>query len=238
MNKIYISLLLLLALSFQTAIAQQKKPKPKPVVKVLQTPAVVFGNSNVMYANVDNPITVNVEGVPFGDIQVTCADINLSVSNIGDNKYLVRPFQAGKYTLQISSVMDFRSTNYEVNVIDPPAPTPVLMLNNIGLRKGGEIMVSIFKSASVMLAQVENFDFESKYVITSFTLTRIPKKGDPVSVENQGPTFGPAVVAEIQKCKAGDFYIFSNIKAKASGAADPKPLANTIAYFVKEPVKP
>jgi len=238
MNKIYIILLLALSVSFQTAFAQQKKAKPKPVVKIPQTPFVVFGNSSNFYTNVDNPITIEVEGVAHADVQVSCSDINLSVSNIGDNKYLLRPFQAGTYTLDISSIRDFRSTKYTVNAIDPPLPTPSIMLNNAGLRKGGEIMVSILKGASVMLAQVENFDYDLKYVITGFTLTHIPKKGEPINVENQGPMFGAAVVAEIQKCKAGDLYIFSNIKAKASGATDPRPLTNTIAYFVKEPVKP
>ena len=238
MNKIFIFLLFALSMTAQTAVAQQKKAKPKPVVKIPQTPFVVFGNSNNMYTNVDNPITISVEGVAYADVQVSCSDINLSVSNIGENKYLVRPFQPGTYTLDITSVRDFRSTKYNINAIEPPLPTPSLMLNNVGLRKGGEIMVSILKGASVMLAQVENFDYELKYVITGFTLTHIPKKGEPINVENQGPMFGPAVIAEIQKCKAGDMYIFSNIKAKASGASDPRPLPNSIAYFVKEPVKP
>ncbi len=234
MNKLHI--ILLLSLFTQSVFAQAKKTKPTPtapVVKEVQTPMVSFGKSNIIYVNLDNPMTVTIEGVPNSEIQVTCDDINVSMTNIEENKYIIRPMQAGEYTLTITSKVDWRNSTFAVTAKDVPPPTPMLMLNNNALRKGGEIVASLFKGSTAMLAQIENFDFEAKCVVMGFTLTHIAKKGDPVVLENQGPMFSASIVAAIKNCKPGDLFIFSNVKAKLSGELDPKPLTNTIAYFIK-----
>jgi hypothetical protein len=234
MNKLFF--IIFLSIFTQSAFAQTKKPRPStpaPAPRETQTPVVSFGKSNTVYVNLDNPMTVNVEGVPNGEVQVTCDDTNISITNIEENKYIVRPFQAGSYTLTITSKIDWRTTTYVVSAKNVPDPVPMLMLNNNGLRKGGEIVANLFKGSTAMLAQIENFDFEAKCVVMGFSMTYIPKKGEPVVLENQGPMFSASIVATIKNCKPGDTFIFNNVKAKLSGDLDPKPLNNTIAYFVK-----
>jgi GldM C-terminal domain len=157
----------------------------------------------------------------------------LSISSLEDGKFLVRPSAAGNYTILVTSKVDWRTMNYTVVAKNAPMPTPMLLLNATGLRKGGEIAMNVFKGATAMLAQIENFDFDAKCGIAGFTLTHIPKKGEPVAVENIGPMFNATVVAAIQKCKPGDLYLFSNIKTKLPGDLEARPLSNTIGYFIK-----
>lgn len=234
MNKLYIIILFFFVqLSLN---AQTKKPKPTsatPIAKQTMTPMVAFGKNNTAYVNIDNPMLVDIDGVPSSEVQVTCDDVSLIVNSIEGNRYIVRPTLEGTYTLTIQSKIDWRSTTYTVVAKLPPAPTPSLMMNNNNLRKGGEISANIFKGSTALLAQIENFDFEAKCVVTNFKVTYIAKKGDPVVLENQGPMFSPTVVATIKNAKAGDTFIFDNIKAKLSGELEPKPIAGTIAYFIK-----
>lgn len=233
MKKTYITTFFLLLVAF-VGFAQQKKARPTtPIAKENQTPVISFGNNNAVYVNVDNPMTVSVEGVPNSELQVTCDDVNLNITNIEENKFIVRPYQAGEYTITITSKVDWRNTTYSVSAKPFPNPTPMLMMNNNGLRKGGEVSVTVFKGVTAMLAQIENFDFDAKCGIAEFSLTYIPKKGDPQVVENKGPMFAANVVALIQKCKPGDFYYFSNVKAKLPNDPDAKPINGTIAYYIK-----
>lgn len=232
-NKYILLILLFVQLSLN---AQTKKPKPSSTPaapKQAMTPMVSFGKNNSVYVNIDNPMLVDIDGVPPSEVQVTCDDVSLIVNSIEGNRYIVRPTLPGDFTLNIQSKIDWRSTTYVVSAKLPPAPTPSVMMNNNNLRKGGEIAANVFKGSTALLAQIENFDFEAKCVVTGFKMTYIAKKGDPVVVENQGPMFSPTVVATIKNAKAGDLFIFDNIKAKLSGELEPKPIQGTIAYFIK-----
>jgi hypothetical protein len=234
MNKLYIFYFLFLFAQLNI-YAQTKKPKPSPVatLKETMTPMVTFGKNNVVYVNIDNPMLVDIDGVPPSEVQVTCDDASLIINSIEGNRYLVRPTLPGDFTLNIQSKIDWRSTTYLVSAKLPPAPTPSVMLNNNNLRKGGEIAANVFKGATALLAQIENFDFEAKCVVTGFKVTHIAKKAEPIVIENQGPMFSPNLVATIKNAKAGDLFIFDTIKAKLSGDLEPKPIAGTIAYFIK-----
>jgi hypothetical protein len=235
MNKLYIFIFLLFNIATQTVVAQKKtsKPAPMPSAPAPQTPAISFGKSNLMYVNFDNPMTVAVDGVPGSEIQVTCDNANMSITTLEEGKFLVKPMAEGEYTLVVTSKVDWRTTNYSVTAKNAPLPSPALLLNATGLRKGGEIAMNVFKGATAMLAQIDNFDFDAKCGIAGFTLTHIAKKGEPVTIENTGPMFNATVVAAIQKCKPGDLYLFSNIKAKIPNDLEPRTLPNTIGYFVK-----
>lgn len=235
MNKLYIYIFIVLNIFTQSAFAQKKTSRPAatPAAAQPQTPVVSFGNSNLLYVNFDNPMTVSVNNVPGSELQVTCDDANMSISSLEDGKFMVRPSAAGNYTLVVTSKVDWRAMNYTVVAKNAPMPIPALLLNATGLRKGGEIAMNVFKGATAMLAQIENFDFDAKCGIAGFTLTHIAKKGEPVAIENVGPMFNATVVAAIQKCKPGDLYLFSNIKTKLPGDLEPRPLSNTIGYFIK-----
>jgi hypothetical protein len=235
MKKLYI-VIFLLSITFVTSTLAQKKqtrPAATPAAPQPQVPMVSFSKSSLMYVNFENPMTVTIDGVPSSEIQVTCDDMNVSLTSLEEGKFLVKPTQAGEYKLTITSKVDWRTMNYAISAKDAPMPTPMLLLNATGLRKGGEIAMNVFKGATAMLAQIENFDFDAKCGIAGFTLTHIAKKGEPVVIENQGPMFNATVVAAIQKCKPGDLYLFSNIKTKLPNDLEPRPLPNTIGYFVK-----
>lgn len=234
MHKLFLIITISL-IGFNTTFAQKKpaRPTPAPATPTPQTPSVSFGSGNTVYVNIENPVTINVSGVATTDVQVSCEDVNLSITNMDNGKYTFKPFQEGTYTVAITSVVDWRTTSYSVSAKSIPLPTPMLMLNSTGLRKGGDIVANIFKGATAMLAQVENFEFDAKCGVASFTLTYIGKKQDPIVLENQGPMFNASIVSTIQKCKPGDFYIFSNIKVKMPNETDPRPVDNTIAYFIK-----
>ena len=69
-----------------------------------------------------------------------------------------------------------------------------------------------------ILARLDNFDFDAKFVVTSFTVTYLPRRGEPEEASSStqyltGPNAAPSVAAIMAKLKPGDKVFFENIKA-------------------------
>ena len=175
----------------------------------LRSVAVSLDKMNVFYVGVENPVTVSAAGVSTKDLKVNASGVTLTPN--GKSKYIVKPSKPGAASITVSGGgLEPTKFDYKVKRI----PDPVVKL---GKATGGNIKSGIFKAMPGLIPWLENFDFEAKCKIQGFDVTRVAKRADPVVGKNPGGTFNGKAANMIKAAKAGDLYLFENIKGRCPG---------------------
>ncbi len=168
---------------------------------------------NVMYIGVDNPVTLSASGYNIQDVDLIVPD--------GVTKKAV-PNANGKYNLEVTKkgpmVYQIKAKNRDgsivtllsdtVRVKEIPDPSATLMK-----KKGGPLPTASVRVQLGLFAEVENFEFATRFVVTEFRFLWIPKVGDAFPVFNKGAKFGNDIKDILQRVQPGDQILFSEIKA-------------------------
>jgi len=176
--------------------------------------SIQLDKMNVFYIGVANPITVSAAGYSVEDISVSIP--GAEVKNTGKGTYDVTVNQPGKVQASIlaktpAGLKPVGGLEVRVKTI----PDPVA---KVAGKTGGVLGSAVFRAQSGIPAILENFDFEARFVVTSFDFSWLPKRG-----EYQGPfTVNSALfsadgrVANYQtsQAKPGDKIFIENIKAR------------------------
>ena len=91
-----------------------------------------------------------------------------------------------------------------------------------------KMSVAELKVYNTLYAAFENFDFDASCNITQFQITKVSKGKDPVFVTNKGGDFNGRTTSLIQTAKAGDKFIFDNIKTLCNGDIASRELSSLI----------
>ncbi len=169
---------------------------------------------NVFYIGVDNPVDISVPGVPkeFIVASMTNGTIKEDKSNGG---WIVRPAKgdiSGKKTkVTVTAEIDSKkremgSVSFRVKMV----PDPVA---KVAMSKGGRIQRAILLAQTGVFAEIENFDFEMPFRVTSFDVTAIQKGFEVVESSNNN-RFTEDQRKLIERLRRGDKVNFENIKAK------------------------
>lgn len=179
--------------------------------------SISLDKMNVFYIGVPNPITFSASGVPAGSLKYSAENCTLTPVE-GVNKYVVNVTTPGaKAKISLSGTRgDGTSTTFgtwEYRIKRIPDPYPV-----IAGKKGGSAVANELKVQDAIIARLDNFDFAAKFSVTSFTVTYLPRRGDPEEAQSNsqylsGPNASPSVSAIMAKLKPGDKIFFENIKA-------------------------
>jgi len=181
--------------------------------------SISLDKMNVFYIGVPNPITFSASGVPAGNIKYTSENCTLTPTPAaGVNKYEVNVTTPGaKAKITLSATLSDGTTKsfgtYEYRVKRIPDPYP-----SIANKRGGSIAVNELKAQQAIFAKLDNFDFDAKFVVTSYTVTYLPRRGDPMEAQSSsqyltGPNANGPVNDILSKLKVGDKIFFENIKA-------------------------
>ena len=129
---------------------------------------------NILYLGLDNPIDISVPGVTPDNIRATISSGSLAKGRVkyGNRTYpgtwVAKP-RPGRNEVQITvrSIKEDGSTQNHGNVTfrvrRPPPP-----IAKIAGKKGGTISLAELNSQIGMAAEVEDFEFDIKYQVTSF----------------------------------------------------------------------
>jgi hypothetical protein len=93
-------------------------------------------------------------------------------------------------------------------------PDPVA---KVGGKTGGGLLTNIFKAQSGVLADLSQFDFDARFVVTSFQFSTLPKHSDligPYTVNSSKWENSKDVMQAIGRAKPGDKVFIEEIKAK------------------------
>jgi gliding motility-associated protein GldM len=177
---------------------------------VAQPSATVSADKmNVFYKGVDNPVTISVPGVPNEKVRASIS--NGSLSPTGGGHYIVRVTGGTEAVINVSAEMDggsrpMGSTKFRVKSI--PTPVPRVANKNGGNFSKAEIIASPYVTAAL-----ENFDFDLKFNVVSYTFTYKGGGGDLLDISGQGMMLNDQMKNLISKSKRGDRFYFDNIIA-------------------------
>lgn len=171
--------------------------------------AVMLDKMNVIYIGVDNPMTIS-SGSGDEKTKVSINGSGATLQKVGPGKYNAKATTVGK--TKVSVAVEGAKTppkEFEVRVKRIPDPVPTVG----GKLKGGNVAAGTIKAQSGLMALLENFDFDAKFQIKSFTMIYVPKGNDPVREETNGPSFSSKMTDILGRCKGKDIIIFDDIRA-------------------------
>ena len=177
-----------------------------------------------MYIGVPNPISVTAAGVSSNELKVNCSGCDLKKSAQG--KYIATVSKPGDITVNVSGG-GLPNTPYKFRVKRIPDPVA-----RLGKKADGSMGNGEFKAQRGVIPWLDNFDFEAKCKIDGFTLTRVPKRQDPIQNANRGGTFDAKSQRLVGAAKPGDTYYFENVKARCPGDAAGRKI-NTMVFKIK-----
>ncbi|MBX2872962.1 MAG: M48 family metalloprotease [Saprospiraceae bacterium] len=181
---------------------------------------------NVLYLDVEHPITVAAEGVPAAELKVTSEDLEVIPKSSG--KYVLKGKKLGEATLEISGPGGkIREAQYEVRRFPDVLPS-----------LAGEMGGTIWKSTLDKLDRIElstPTDFPNQCRLTSFNVTYVRKGQDPEEVVNHTGVFSTRTRELFNKAAQGDIYYFDKMKCQCGTEAEERRTAAMVfTIAVKE----
>lgn len=168
---------------------------------------------NVFYIGVENPVSVSAAGVSSNDLQVSISGGGGSIKKVGSANYIVEVTEQSndvKVNISAPSIGLKDSKPFRAKRI----PDPVAKLGNI---PSGTVGNGEFRAQGGVAAHLDNFDFDARCVIQSFTLYRAEPRKDLQDAPNDGAKFGPKAQALVNQAKPGDRYTIQDVKARCPG---------------------
>jgi gliding motility-associated protein GldM len=180
--------------------------------------SISLDKMNVFYMGVDNPITLSASGIQSSNLSVNPgAGITLTPVGGQIGKFTVNTTatQPGKTSITLTAKLPdggsktFGPFEYRIKRIPDPFPT-------VATKKGGIISLSELKVQTFVKAQLDNFDFDARFAVTSFDVTLQPKRStDLISESITGELLTDQKASSvIGRAKIGDRISFENIKAR------------------------
>jgi len=194
---------------------------PEQTYMVAKPSAVVSPEKmNVLYIGVPNPLSISAPGISLDDIKVTMTGGTLK-STDKKGHYTAEVTTPGAAKVTISGVMEkgkpaivLGYQDFRVKRIPPPTP------QFAGKTSGVTSAVNL-RAQERVFAKLENFEFDTKYTITSFLLIIQKPRQDAIQIKGTGQDLNAAMKAAMAGITAGTRIYFDDITAVGPGGSVP-----------------
>ncbi|KGE88897.1 MAG: GldM family protein [Phaeodactylibacter xiamenensis] len=190
-----------------------------------QAVAVAADKMNVLYAGVDNPVTISAAGIPSATMRVNASGTDLQP--LGGSAYIARPDKPGKAVITVSGE-GLAPINFEYRV--KKIPDPVL---EIAQKRGGTLPAGTFRAQQGIIPVLDNFDFQARCEITGFEVVRKPEQADIAVAHNSGARFAGTARRLIDAAEHGDTYYFNEVKVRCPGDTGPARELNSLIFKIR-----
>jgi len=175
--------------------------------------AVAADKMNVLYIGVDNPISVSAAGVSPTDLQVAFNGCGATKTGGQGGKFIVKATSPGTLTINVSA-----KTKDGVKPQGPPIKFRVKKIPDPVTKVGGQSGNVDMKKQQLsqiggVIADLPGFDFDAKFVVTTFELSAVVK-GALKSVVCSGNQLSGEARAILASAGVGSKIFFDNVKAK------------------------
>jgi len=168
-------------------------------------------NMNVLYAGLDNPISVSVPGVAQKDVTATFDGPGVLQKN-PDGSYSVKPTTKGSAKVIVSAKVDGKNMPMgDIAFRIKKVPSPISTLD--GVYTGGNISVNKFKSTSGVVPRLDNFDFPARFNVVSYKITIVTTDGNK-PYQCAGPVYDNKFKNAMKTLKKGQSIFFDDIIVK------------------------
>ncbi len=176
---------------------------------------------NVLYAGIDNPISISVPGVPMNAVQANMTNGNLTRK--GDT-WVARPGQVGtEAVISVTAQMDGRSQqvgSMTFRVRKLPDPSPFIPIKdaqgNTVSYKGfpKKISKAALMAAETLGAALDDDLLNVSYSVVSFSTVFYDSMGNAIPEVSNGNAFSPRQKEQFKRLKPGKTFFISEVKAK------------------------
>ncbi len=174
---------------------------------------------NVLYAGIDNEISISVPGLAPQDVSATMS--NGSLTRKG-NLWVAKPTAVGKdVTIAISAkTADGKSrelANKVFRVRPLPDPTPYIEYTdnngNPAMFKGGALSKAVLVNAGGIKAAIDDGILNIPFRVTSFKTVFFDSMGNAIPEVSQGSQFSERQKEQIRRLQRGKYFYISGVKA-------------------------
>lgn len=164
---------------------------------------------NVFYIGVDNPVDISAPAVANDQIRPSIS--NGSISKASGGGWVVRVSKPGTAVVNVSAEVDGKSKSMgkmEFRVKRIPDP-----IGKVGGQTGGAMRKAQLLASATVRAELENFDFDVKAEVVSYSVSYL-NKGLLNEVTVNGGRITDQIKGVFRNLRVGDKIYFDNIKAK------------------------
>lgn len=175
---------------------------------------------NVLYAGIDNPVSISVPGVSMGDISASMT--NGTLTRQGDH-WVARPAKIGTdAVVTVTAQMDGRAvtmaeTKFRVRKL--PDPTPFIAYkdaqgNTEHYRGGKPIAKALLVAAPGLEAAIDDGLLDTPFTVESFETVFFDSSGNAMPEVSAGASFSQRQKQQFQRLTRGKRFFISRIRAK------------------------
>jgi len=183
-----------------------------PFLSPSQNFAVGVDRNNILYVGVDNPLSIAVTSVPNKSI---IAKASLGKVSYQYNTYVFNSEVPGATEITLyqkvkGNLKKIGSNYFRIKLI----PDPVFKIAS----GKDSIRLVEFQNQQYVRAELENFDFDTRFTIKKFTAIIISKDTCKYKeIENETNEIGESLHSEFTKLNVSDIVIFKNILVSGPG---------------------
>lgn len=177
---------------------------------------------NIMYAGLENPISVSAPGFTSDEINVRVTGGTLKTVNKAKGDYVVIPNNVKENVHVYATVVkDGKSSNlsdkaYRVKAVPKPEAT-------IGGVSEGKLSKTRMIAAGKIVPQMDDFEFEGySFQIVSYDVSMQYGSESQDIGKMTGDSFNESLRDYINRSKRGTKFIFNNIRANGPGGIKPR----------------
>lgn len=167
--------------------------------------AVALTKMNVLYLGVDNPVTIAISNHSPSEIKVSVDNGTILKMKESSSYYIMRPKQVGMATLSVS-LGDKVIEKLEFRVKRVPDPVA-----KVAGKKSGKISREDIIKAGKVEADMENFDFDLRFTVVSFTIS-FTKDGNVLQETSKSNSLTKAQMELLAKAEPGQKVYIEDIK--------------------------
>lgn len=176
---------------------------------------------NVLYAGINNPISISVPGVPMNAVQATMT--NGTLTRNGDT-WVARPGKVGsEAVITVSAQLEGRTQavgSMKFRVRKLPDPSPYIPVRdaqgNVNHYKGSPRRISkaALMAADGLGAAIDDDLLNVTYTVVSFSTVFFDSMGNAIPEVSAGSKFSARQKEQFKRMKPGRSFFISNVKAK------------------------
>lgn len=171
---------------------------------------------NVLYAGIDNPISISVPGVPMESISASIS--NGSLTRDG-NGWVARVTQVGgEAEISVSTTVEGRSISVgsmKFRIRKLPDPTAYMAVGDTHY-KGTPRRISkgALLGCAGVSASLDDGILQIQYSVVSFSTVFFDQMGNGIPEQSAGGHFSARQIEQFKRLKPGKSFFITNIKAK------------------------
>ena len=174
---------------------------------------------NVLYAGIDNEVSISVPGVAPQEVSAEMSNGSL---NRRGNLWVARPLSAGTeavitVTARMAGGETRRVATHTFRVRTLPDPTPYIEYRDAGgnpvIRKGGSIPRTALLQSDGLQAAIDDGILHVPFRVTGFRTILLDAMGNAIPEVSDGSRFSARQQEQIRRLPRGSYFYISGIRA-------------------------